>query len=272
MSIRSCGSRWRRSVHAIVGRHHRPGFGRFHHVFEGGQIDLAQGPRVGLDADGHAAFFLVVGRIVLQRGADAFALQPLDVGRAQAAGQERVLRIGLEIAAPERRAHDVDGRRQHHARAQRQRLAADRGGHFACQIDVPGRGEGHADREHRRRFAHVRAHPGRPVGDVDPGHAQPLDALQGEGCGARHQGDLLFQRQARSQIRGARFERACGVQIRRLLGGRGHEPAPAFADLGLKMGRLTAARQLSEPAFADSTPMAMMVGRRRSGGGGVCDA
>ena len=48
---------------------------------------------------------------------DALGLQPADVGRADRAGQPRVLGEALEVAAAERRAVQVDGRGEQHVDA-----------------------------------------------------------------------------------------------------------------------------------------------------------
>ncbi len=187
-------------VDPVVGGHDGPGIGGLHGHLEGGQVELAQGALVDLGAHGHAGRFLVVDGVVLERGADPLALQTLDVGGPQGSGQERILRIGLEVTAPVGDAHNVDGRGQDHAVVQRQSLAANGGGDLASKVRVPGGGHGHADGKHRRHLALVGANAGGAVGHAHRRHAQALDAVEGEGGRSGHQRHLLLQGQARQQI------------------------------------------------------------------------
>ena len=96
------------AVDPVVGAHHRPRAGLGHDPLEGGQVDLAQRALVDVGADRIRSCFLVVGREVLHRRADALALQAPDAGGAEHAGQQRVLGVVLEVAPAQRRPLDVD--------------------------------------------------------------------------------------------------------------------------------------------------------------------
>ena len=67
-------------VHQVVGGHDRPGLGFFDRNFKRGQIELMQRALIQVRAGLHALELLVVGRVVLQRGANALTLYPQDVG------------------------------------------------------------------------------------------------------------------------------------------------------------------------------------------------
>ena len=101
------------AVHLVIGAHHRPGLRLLDGLLEGGQVDFAQGAFVHLGADAEALKFLVVGGVMLERGAHAFRLHALDEVDRQLSGQVRILGEIFKVAAPQRRALHVDARPQH---------------------------------------------------------------------------------------------------------------------------------------------------------------
>jgi hypothetical protein len=109
-------------------------------------------------SDAQAVGLLVVGRVVLDRRADALALQALDERRAEHAGNERVLREVLEVAPAERRALDVDARAEDHVDALRARLLADRRPDPVYELGVERRAQ-------RARGGEARG--GQAAGDAD---------------------------------------------------------------------------------------------------------
>ena len=103
--VRSQGSS--RGVHAVdpvVGAHDRPRVGGPDDPLEPAQVDLPQRPLVDVGAHPQAVGLLVVRGEVLQRRADALALQAADQRRTEHAADQRVLRQVLEVAATQRRA------------------------------------------------------------------------------------------------------------------------------------------------------------------------
>ena len=65
------------AVDLVIRAHHRPGFGLLDGFFKGGQVDFAQGALIHFGADAEALEFLVVGGIMLERGAHALLCMPL---------------------------------------------------------------------------------------------------------------------------------------------------------------------------------------------------
>ena len=90
------------AVDLVVGAHHRPRPRLLDDALEAGQVDLAQRALVDVGRDAQPVGLLVVGRVVLDRRADALALQALDERRAEHAGDERVLGEVLEVAPAQR--------------------------------------------------------------------------------------------------------------------------------------------------------------------------
>ena len=129
------------------------GCGSVDDPLEGAQVDLAQRALVDVGGDPHAVGLLVVGGEVLERRADALALQAAHERRAEDAGDERVLGEVLEVAAAQRRALDVDAGAEQHGDVLRRGLLAERHADALEQLGVPGRAERHGRREAGRRHA-----------------------------------------------------------------------------------------------------------------------
>ena len=89
-------------VELVVRAHDGPGCRVLHDPLESAQVDLAQRARVHIRARAHAVELLVVGREVLERGADALRLDATDRCGAEDAGHDRVLREVLEVASAQR--------------------------------------------------------------------------------------------------------------------------------------------------------------------------
>ena len=73
------------TVDAVVRAHHRPGLSLLDDRFKGRQVDLAQGALVHHRAAPVTLELLVVGREMLERGADLLALDAPDVPHADPA-------------------------------------------------------------------------------------------------------------------------------------------------------------------------------------------
>ena len=162
------------AVDLVVGAHHGPRPGLGDHPLEGAQVHLAQGALVDVGADPHPVGLLVVDREVLQRRADAAALQAAHPRGGQHAGQQRVLGEVLEVAAAERAALEVDARAEQHRDVHRAALVAEGLAHPPQQLRVPGRAGSHRRREAGGRrpvsmSPRVRLQPNavRPVGHGD---------------------------------------------------------------------------------------------------------
>ena len=97
-------------VQAVVGRHHRGGTRRFHHVFKGAEVNLPQGAFVDLAVGRLPVGLLVVGREMLEGNRHVLPLGGADIGRAQPPGQEGVFAEILKISAAQRGALHVDAR------------------------------------------------------------------------------------------------------------------------------------------------------------------
>ena len=142
----------------------------------------------------------VVGDEVLHGGADAAGLHPAHVGDADPRAQQRVLAEALEVAAAERRAVQVDGRREQHVDALAPALRGQQAAEVRDELLVPGRGERRRRRHVRRRLALVpqlAAHARRAVGDDQPAQADSGLGVQRPEVGTGQQPHLALERQAR---------------------------------------------------------------------------
>ncbi len=219
------------AVDPVVAGHHRPAPDLAHGGLEGRQVDLAQGALVHLGADCVALELGVVAGVVLDRRADALALEAGDVGHRHPRREVGVLGVTLEVAAVERRAVDVDGRRQEHARPLRPRLLAQRPADPLDQGGVPGRGQGDADREAGRRHAAAGEPAAAPravgaVGHLDRRDAQARDRRGAPHVGTGQQRHLLLQRQLAQDRRDPRLGIRPSLRLRRGL--VGHRSALLF--------------------------------------------
>ena len=118
------------AVHPVVGGHHRPRPG-VHGRLERDEVDLAQGPLVDPAVDRGSVRLRLVGDVVLRGGGHSRRLHSLDVGGAEQGGQHGVLGVGLEVAAAQRRADQVEHRPQHVVDAGSLCFQADPGGDLA---------------------------------------------------------------------------------------------------------------------------------------------
>ena len=171
------------AVHLVVGGHDRPRVGLPHDDLEAPEVDLAQRARGDLHVDHVAVPLVVVGDEVLHRRPDALRLHAFHHGRRHPARDEGVLRVVLEVPAPERVAVDVEGGPEEDVDAVLLDLVAHGAADALDEVGVPGRGEERLDREGR---AVVRARgvslalrldpqAGRAVGDDDRGDSEPGD-------------------------------------------------------------------------------------------------
>jgi hypothetical protein len=155
------------AVDHVVAGHHQVQVRLAYAGLERGEVQLAQhmlgDPRVVRPA----LRLGVVADVVLGRGGHPGLAQPVDVGYGHPGDKHRVFAERLEATPAERRAHDVDGRRQQHVDALALGLGAERERKLPDQAGVPGGAEGRRAGQARRRVAFVHglaADPGRAVG------------------------------------------------------------------------------------------------------------
>ncbi len=141
------------AVDLVVGAHHRPRPGLGHHPPERAQVHLTERPLVDVGADPQPVGLLVVDREVLERRAHVPALQAVNPGGRQHAGEQRVLGEVLEVPAAERAALEVDARSEQDRDIHRAALVAERLAHPSQQVRVPGRGARDRRREAGGRLA-----------------------------------------------------------------------------------------------------------------------
>ena len=155
-------SRAVRTVEPVVRGHHaRARRRRARAISNGHEVDLAQRARVDHRVDGVALELGVVAGEVLDRGDDPCDCTPRTNAAGDRAREQRVLGVALEVAPRERRAVDVDRRRQQHAARLGVGLLAEHDADPLDQRRIPGRAERgaarHADRRSRSRGRTARA-------------------------------------------------------------------------------------------------------------------
>ena len=181
------------AVDAVVGRHYSPGLAFLDGYLEGLQVDLFHCPFAHARIVAGAVGLLVVEGEVLDRHADAVALQAADFCSAHFACQQRIFAQILEVAAAERVAHYVGCGREQHVGAVMQCLIAYCGSHFLHKGGVPGGAHQHLHGEMRAVEGAFGADPGgiypeagRAVRQRGGGDAQSRDGV-GLPCGARNE-------------------------------------------------------------------------------------
>ncbi|GGU57276.1 hypothetical protein GCM10010211_22590 [Streptomyces albospinus] len=142
----------RQTIDLVVGGHDAPGAGGLDDVLEGGEIELAQGAWGDAVVDREAVGLGVVADEVLDRRTDPALLHSLHISGADHAGQQRVFRIALEVPAAERRAVQVDGRRQEDVDALAAGLLGEQSAGAAGEFGVPGGGQGRGAGQGDRRI------------------------------------------------------------------------------------------------------------------------
>ena len=193
------------AVEPVVGAHHGPRLRLGHHPLEGAQVQLAQRALIDVGADPHPVGLLAVDREMLQRRADAPALQAAHPLRGQDPGQHRVLGEVLEVTAAERAALEVDARAEQHRHVHRAALVAEGLAHPPEQFRIPGRPGRHRGRETGRRASGqhvvaVRLQPDavRAVGQDDRRKAGRVDRRAVPEVAAAGQGRLLGDGETRA--------------------------------------------------------------------------
>ncbi len=191
-------------VQPVVGGHDRPGLGAFHRSLERRHVDFAQGTLIDIGTDCIPLIFRLVADEMLDRGRDAARLQSLDVGDRDLAGEVRILRIALEIAAVQGRAVNVDRRRQQDPGAFGPRLVRKRRSDLADKVRVPRRGQ--PDRDRKRggcHPAHESAATARAIGtiaDLDGRDAEPLYGNSRPEVLTRKERNLFLDRQGIDEV------------------------------------------------------------------------
>ena len=88
-------------IHLVVGAHYRIRLCLFDGYFKAAQIYLAHCSFVDFNARVKAVLFLIVERVVLRTGADAFLFETENEFRSKLARDDGVLRIIFKISAAE---------------------------------------------------------------------------------------------------------------------------------------------------------------------------
>ncbi len=137
--------------------------------FEGDEVDLPKGALVHLGADRHPLVLLVVAGVVLDAAGHPVALHASHVGDGDAGGQARVLRVGLEGAAGQRRAGNADRGPEQDIDALGPGFGGQHLAHALDELGVPGGADGHAagERERAAPGEALAAYPRRAVGDLE---------------------------------------------------------------------------------------------------------
>lgn len=174
----------RRAVDRVVRGHDAPGVGVLDDVLEGCQVQLAQGAFGDQVVHREAVRLGVVGDEVLDGGAHAALLYAPHVPGADASRQVRVLAVGLEVAAAQRGAVEVDGGGEQHVHALAAGLLGEQHACPAGEFGVPGGGEGGRGGQGDRRVVGAPAHT--PDADRAVGHHEGGQADLGEGGQGPH--------------------------------------------------------------------------------------
>jgi len=135
------------AVQLVVGGHYGPDAGFLHAGFECGEIDFVEGALVDVGVDAMALKLLVIGREMLERRDDSFALHTLDIGNTHARGQVRIFAVAFKVATPERDTIDVDGGAENHVAAQGLYFLGDGLTFSLDQVAIPGGGHGYTGGE-----------------------------------------------------------------------------------------------------------------------------
>ena len=198
------------AVDPVVGGHDAPGPALFHGDLKAGEVQLPQGALVQHAVAGHAAQLLIVGGKVLGAGRNAHRLDAAHIACCQLAGQVRVLREILEIAAAQRAALGVQAGAQDHIDAVGSGLLAQRFADLLAQGGVPAVGHGGRRGEAGGRLRGVQAQMVRrarlfayAVGAVRQGDGGDVFARQRAGVEHRpagKQGAFLFQIQCLNDV------------------------------------------------------------------------
>ena len=137
------------AVDAVVRAHHCPWTRRTYDVSERAEIQFVQRAFVDCRADPHAIGFLIVGGEVLQRRPDVDALDSSHPCLPECAGQHRILRVVLEVAAAERGALEVHAGTEHDRHLPGERFGTDGLADTRCEFGVPCLGQSDRRREAR---------------------------------------------------------------------------------------------------------------------------
>src|SRR5262249_36859264 len=132
------------AVELVVGAHRSPCLAFLDRRFKRGQVDFAQRAFAHVGVYRHAFGLLVVGRVMLDGGGDALALDALDDVHAQPRRQVGIFAQVFEVTAVLRHALDVDAGAEHDVHAARAGIAADGGAKVARQRGVPAGRQRHS--------------------------------------------------------------------------------------------------------------------------------
>ena len=178
-----------RTVHRIVGAHHRRHAAFLHCHLEGKQVQLVEHPVGDRLVHRVSVRFLVVGDEVLGHGDDAVTLDRADLRHAHRAGEERILAEIFEVAAALRHPGEIHAGSLDDVQGEDERLDADDVAKLLGNRGVEGRGDRHRRRQRGGRGlrpAVVLTDADGTVGDAqrrdpqpsDPGHVARAGALR----------------------------------------------------------------------------------------------
>jgi len=147
---------------------------------EGHEVQLTQRSLIDHRIDGASFELRVVSHEVLDRGEDPLRLDAAYVASSKEPGQQGVFRIALEIAAGQRMAMQIHGRRQEATTSPVKRLPSHKGAKPLRQCRVPAGTNGRTTRNTRgTRSAEAREGWAPcavgPIGHPDLGDTQSVD-------------------------------------------------------------------------------------------------
>ena len=135
------------AVDAVVGAHDGPRLGLLDDVFEGREVDLAQGARADAGIDAQSVGFLIVGGEVLERRAHALGLHAFNNADGFMTGQVRVFGPVFEAATAERVALDIDAGAKNHSHLFLNALLSHRLTNLVNELRIPRAGQAGGRRE-----------------------------------------------------------------------------------------------------------------------------
>ena len=213
----------------VIGTHQRPRATFLHGSLEGRQIDFVEGTVADLHVHLMTVGLIVVQRIVLHAGRDAFRLQALHIGHHHARCQEGVLAHVFEIAAIERCAENVHTGTENHVLVAVEGFFAQALAIEAGHLRIPGgcqtgqRREGHAgvvglSGLHPLVPKHIGTNAMRSVVGPHIGNAESFHAWRRELRLCMNHGNLLVERHTAERIFHTFLDSLCLVEIEGELG------------------------------------------------------
>jgi len=173
-------------------------------MFEWDQVHLAQGPFVHLGIDRSSLELRIVRNKMFGCGPDTAALNALNKRCCQAAAEDWVFGVALEVATPERAAMQVDGWGEQHVRTLRLTFVSQQLTQPSDQVWVPGSTQHRAGRDTcggcTRAHLAAATNPAGTVADNHRGDTEPVYSAGRPHSVPHHQPTLLVQGQRGQEV------------------------------------------------------------------------